>query len=130
MGRQHDYHPLTCDCPTCSVGQESCRVCGAIEDELPTDCPGYRMSEYQLRDVAAGVADFRDGRWVYPFVDEGRLSVGIRQPPPDYADGSLSNGEEVTPKVRSTGASGKGCGIGAKFHDWAEWVKSLIKRGT
>lgn len=127
MGREHDYHPLSCDCAICSVGQEACRVCGAIEDELPTECPGYQMNEYQLQDVATGVADFKGGRWVYSSSEGGGLPVGERQSTPDYADGSLSNGEDAAPKVRNTGANGRVTGIGAKFLDW---VKSLINRGT
>jgi hypothetical protein len=104
-----------------------CRVCGAVEDELPTDCPGYRINEYQLQDVATGAADFRDGRWIYASMEAGAVPVGLRQSPPGYADGPVSNGEDATPKVRNPVASGRVAGIGAKFLDW---VKSLIDRGT
>ena len=121
---KHDYHPLTCDCAICGVGQEACRVCGAIEDELPTECPGYRMTEFQLQDVATGAADFVGGRWVY---EEKGVPVGLRQSTSGYDDGPVSNGDAETPKVRNTGASGGVSGIGAKFLDW---VKGLINRGT
>ena len=127
MGRQHDYHPLSCDCAICSVGQEACRVCGAIEDELPTECPGYEMNEYQLQDVSMGLADFKGGRWVYDSRQEGEVPVGLRQSTSGYADGPVSNGEVEAPKVRNTGASDGPVGIGAKFLDW---VKHLINRGT
>lgn len=127
MGRQHEYHSLSCDCKTCSVGQDACRVCLATEDELPTECPGYPMTEYQLQDVAMGVADFKGGRWVYSSKDAGALPVGTRQSTSGYDDGSVSNGEVASPKVRNTGANGGPAGIGAKFLDW---VKRLINRGT
>lgn len=127
MGRQHDYHSLSCDCAICSVGQEACLVCGAIEDELPTECPGYQMSEYQLQDVASGAADFKGGRWVYSSKQEGELPVGGRQSTSGYADGPVSNGEVEEPKVRNPAAGERVPGIGAKFLDW---VKNLINRGT
>ncbi len=46
-------------------GLFQCACCGAAEGELPTECPGKRMTGQQKADVFGGLADFRDGVWVY-----------------------------------------------------------------
>lgn len=57
--------PETCGgaCNICS-GLSLCTVCGGAEASLPTDCPGYRMNEYQDKSVQDGSLDFIDGSWV------------------------------------------------------------------
>ena len=40
-----------------------CRRCGCSEDELPTDCPAYKV-DYQYRQaIKAGELDFKDDAW-------------------------------------------------------------------
>lgn len=45
-------------------GLSQCAVCGAAEGEIPTECPGIKMTPAQKDDVMAGRADFRGGVWV------------------------------------------------------------------
>jgi len=47
-----------------------CTVCGGAESSLPTECPGYHMTELRKDLIAMGYADFRDDRWTrLPGVD-------------------------------------------------------------
>lgn len=41
----------------------TCSVCGGGGLELPTDCPGMKMSEAMREAVALGRADFIRGAW-------------------------------------------------------------------
>ena len=50
-------------CNYCEVGLASCDVCGGAEGSLPTDCPGRRMTQYELSFVFVGELDFKDGSW-------------------------------------------------------------------
>jgi hypothetical protein len=47
-----------------SGGLAHCSVCGCTEGEMPTECPGYRVSPVLRREVSAGKSDFIDGEWV------------------------------------------------------------------
>ncbi len=41
-----------------------CAICNGAESQLPTDCPGYKLSEEQLDLISQGVANFKGGRWI------------------------------------------------------------------
>lgn len=58
--------PVPCDgpCQFCDGGLAYCTVCGGGEAELPTDCPGRRMTDLLRERVAAGMLDFVGSRWV------------------------------------------------------------------
>jgi hypothetical protein len=58
----------------------TCEICGASEGELPTQCPGRKMSEAERDAVMRGELNFRDGEWKaetnrveYPTKDEDTL---------------------------------------------------------
>lgn len=57
----------SCDlesCIICRLELYSCDVCCGGEGALPTDCPGYEMSEGEICLVYDEKADFIGGRWV------------------------------------------------------------------
>jgi hypothetical protein len=59
----HDY----LGCQFCDGGLFACTVCGGFEGSLPTDCPGFKMTEEQEHRVYRGLLDYRDGReWGCP----------------------------------------------------------------
>ena len=47
-----------CHCAFCDGGLVSCTVCGGAEGSLPTDCPGYRLSEGIQGEILAGRIDY------------------------------------------------------------------------
>ncbi len=51
-------------CQTCRGGLAHCKVCGGAEGDLPTDCPGERMTDDQRDRVMAGKLDFVGAGWV------------------------------------------------------------------
>lgn len=53
-------------CNYCDGGLALCVVCGGAEGELPTECPGGRMTREQRKDVYSGILDYKSGRWVDP----------------------------------------------------------------
>ncbi len=58
--------PPECDhphCPICEGGLALCIVCGGAEGSLPTDCPGYKMSQTQEDNVFNKTLDFINGEW-------------------------------------------------------------------
>lgn len=53
-----------CDgCMFCRGGLLSCVVCGCAEGELPTDCPGYKVSEAERLRIYKGNLDFINEEW-------------------------------------------------------------------
>lgn len=60
-GNCEEFH-----CPICDGGLEVCSVCGGAEGALPTECPGTRMNADLQDRVYAGLADFKDGKWICP----------------------------------------------------------------
>lgn len=67
---QHDYETAAtcgCDnpyCPVCVGGIGWCRVCGAYEGGLTTECPGRQTTAAETDAVYHGRIDFRGGAWV------------------------------------------------------------------
>jgi hypothetical protein len=59
----HNYYTND-ELPSCAQGLGVCRVCGAYEGGLATDCPGYHLSSREQQRIYAGTLDFKDGRWV------------------------------------------------------------------
>lgn len=57
-------------CPSCEIDAcptqvlFTCATCGATEEELATECPGYRVHDQELAAVMNGHLDFRSGRWI------------------------------------------------------------------
>lgn len=51
-------------CVVCDGGLAICRVCGAGEGGLTTECPGYRVCFDASERVYKGQIDFRGGKWV------------------------------------------------------------------
>ena len=49
-------------CQACVL--DVCEVCKAVEAELPTECPGVKMTWEQLKAVQDGTLDYRGGRWI------------------------------------------------------------------
>lgn len=41
-----------------------CVNCRGAEADLPTECPGYPMTEDQRQRIMAGWIDFKGGKWV------------------------------------------------------------------
>lgn len=67
MGHTWDKCGPDCDnefCPFCRGGLGYCLVCGALEGELTTDCPGYWLTNKQREDTYKGKHDFVNGRWI------------------------------------------------------------------
>jgi hypothetical protein len=66
------------DCRGCSycIGKlVSCERCGGTEGSLPTDCPGFRMSEVTQENILAGRLDFtRKKGWHMPMTKEGKVA--------------------------------------------------------
>jgi hypothetical protein len=46
------------------TGELACTRCRAHQDELPTECPGYRVVKAKLAAVRRGEIDFRERSWV------------------------------------------------------------------
>lgn len=42
---------------------ENCKTCGGAEADLPTHCPGEKMSEERRKEISDGKIDFIDGKW-------------------------------------------------------------------
>lgn len=40
-----------------------CRTCGAADEGLATECPGYRLHPDEMAAVRNGRLDYRKGRW-------------------------------------------------------------------
>lgn len=58
--------PANCDqpyCAYCQGGLATCVVCGASECELPTTCPGVKLSEDQKQLICNRLADYVNGEW-------------------------------------------------------------------
>lgn len=51
-------------CTVCRNRLQHCTVCGARDQEQPTDCPGRPMTQEELGLVYAGDLDFKDDDWV------------------------------------------------------------------
>lgn len=51
-------------CMVCDGGLSLCKVCGALEGALPTQCPKKQMTYEELNDVHRGLLDFRRGNWL------------------------------------------------------------------
>ena len=67
--RDHGHIAFQCRCgesvcPYCAGGLFNCIRCGAAEGQLPTDCPGVKMTETQKDETFIGALDFKDDRWV------------------------------------------------------------------
>ena len=45
-------------------GLTECKVCGAAEGELPTECPGRPMTLSEKEEVFTHILDFVNGEWV------------------------------------------------------------------
>lgn len=46
-------------CPFCDGGLAMCTTCGGAEGDLPTHCPGEKMTDLRRRLVADRVIDYR-----------------------------------------------------------------------
>lgn len=52
-------------CMFCDGGLSLCRNCGGFEGSMPTDCPGYRMTERTANLVYERALDYRRSEgWV------------------------------------------------------------------
>jgi hypothetical protein len=60
---KHRYHRDTCCCLICQLGPETCLICGGIDIELPTECPGVPMTKRQKDAVVFHGANFKGGVW-------------------------------------------------------------------
>lgn len=57
--------PDSCEgCQFCNGGLALCTVCNAGECELPTDCPGVRLTDALRASVCAGQIDYQGGEWL------------------------------------------------------------------
>lgn len=55
-----------CDNPFCFIcegGLSVCKVCGGAGGDLPSECPGVKMSSTQRDMVYNGLLDYRNGTW-------------------------------------------------------------------
>lgn len=57
--RKHELEPV----PDFE-GLVQCKVCGAAEGELPTECPNRKMTIEECADVMSGDKDFIAGVWI------------------------------------------------------------------
>lgn len=58
--------PPNCEnlyCQFCEGGLGLCTVCDGFEGQLPTQCPGEKMTEAQKERVYGCLVDYRDGAW-------------------------------------------------------------------
>jgi len=65
---KHKYYkckqPCTKEnCQYCDGGLALCTVCGCGEGELPTDCPGFKLSGTTRSLIYGGKLDYKNGRW-------------------------------------------------------------------
>jgi len=63
---KHDYFKCTCNqmtCQFCEGGLGWCKVCDGFEGTLPSECPGFKMTEEQKEKVWKGPLDWKDGSW-------------------------------------------------------------------
>lgn len=61
------YEHVNCrneTCGYCLGGLFTCAVCGASEGELPTDCPGVKMTTQQLDETYRGLLNYKGTKWV------------------------------------------------------------------
>jgi hypothetical protein len=67
--KDHEYEYGYSDgyCMFCDGGLFSCVVCGGTEGSLPTNCPGFEMTDEQDQQVYNGKIDWRNERgWCLP----------------------------------------------------------------
>jgi hypothetical protein len=50
-------------CQYCDGGLAFCIVCRCGEAELPTECPGHKISPSDREDIMEGRLDFKNGEW-------------------------------------------------------------------
>ena len=51
-------------CPICDGGLFVCKICGAAEGEVPTDCPGEKLGPATLESIFKGDLDYKNGTWI------------------------------------------------------------------
>ena len=58
------------------VARVLCEVCGAAEGEIPTDCPGRKMTADEKERVFHGSLDYKNGKWlgIDPAMHPGKCS--------------------------------------------------------
>ena len=63
--KHHDTCPKPGACMYCDGGLAWCTTCGGAEADLPTECPGRRLTPQERDNVAMGLMDYVGGVWVH-----------------------------------------------------------------
>lgn len=69
LHRQHNRRDCQSDgdsnavCVVCEGGLTYCEICNGGEADLPTECPGRKMTAEEREGVANGVLDYVEGVW-------------------------------------------------------------------
>jgi hypothetical protein len=51
-------------CPICDGGLSICEVCNGAEITLTYDCCGRRLTEDEEYQIACGLLNFKNGKWL------------------------------------------------------------------
>lgn len=54
-------------CMICDGGLGLCTVCGCLEGQLATECPGFDVGQEVGDLIYRGVVDFKDGGWTFNY---------------------------------------------------------------
>lgn len=57
------------NCMVCDGGLGICKVCGALEGALASECPGVWLTPEQCDEIYEAKTDFKGGQWVTPGTD-------------------------------------------------------------
>lgn len=67
----HVFKDCSCgDCPTCDWDCTECLRCGAVEGEIPSECPGHKLHKDTKDRIFSSELDFKCGRWIDPKTGE------------------------------------------------------------
>lgn len=74
----HENCHLT-SCMICDGGLGLCKVCGCLEGQLATECPGFDIGSEVGDLIWKGKADFINGEWIFDSEETKHIFPEIRR---------------------------------------------------